>query len=122
MIAAVMMSTSLVLLLVGMVAGLAMGIQQDFVLVPAHTHLNLIGGVLLFLFGLYYRVTPAAAADRLARWQAGLHIFGAIFFPLGIALVLLNGHHLVALPIAGTFAVLAAIVLFLIIVLRHRGA
>lgn len=122
MIAIVMMSISLFLLLVGMVAGLAMGIQQDFVLVPAHTHLNLIGGVLMFIFGLYYHVTPAAAADRLARWQAGLHIAGAILFPLGIALVLTNGHHLVALPIAGTFAVLAAIVLFLVIVLRHRHA
>ncbi|HEX9586867.1 MAG TPA: hypothetical protein VGA15_03890 [Bradyrhizobium sp.] len=37
--------------LVGMLAGIAMGIQQNFALGPAHAHLNLVGGVLLFLFG-----------------------------------------------------------------------
>lgn len=122
MIGIVMMGTSLVLLLLGMVFGLEMGIRQDFLLVPAHTHLNLIGGVLMFMFGLYYRVTPAGASDRLARWQAGLHIVGAILFPFGIAMVLLNGHGLIALPITGTLAVLAAVLLFMIIVLRHRHA
>ena len=45
---------------VGMLAGIAMGIEQNFTLAPAHAHLNLVGGVLLFLFGLYYRLIPAA--------------------------------------------------------------
>ena len=60
MIGSLMMCLSVVVLLVGMLAGIAMGIQQNFVLTPAHAHLNLIGGVLLFLFGLYYRLIPAA--------------------------------------------------------------
>ena len=51
MIGSLMMCLSAVVLLVGMLAGIAMGIQQNFMLAPAHAHLNLIGGVLLFLFG-----------------------------------------------------------------------
>ena len=60
MIGSLMMCVSVVVLLVGMLAGIAMGILQNFMLAPAHAHLNLIGGVLLFLFGLYYRLIPAA--------------------------------------------------------------
>jgi hypothetical protein len=55
MIASLMMCLSAVVLPVGMLAGIAMGIQQNFALGPAHAHLNLIGGVLLFLFGPYYK-------------------------------------------------------------------
>ena len=51
MIGSLMMCLSAVVLLVGMLAGITMGIQQNFMLAPAHAHLNLIGGVLLFLFG-----------------------------------------------------------------------
>ena len=36
MIGSLMMCTSVVILLVGMLAGIAMGIQQNFVLAPAH--------------------------------------------------------------------------------------
>jgi hypothetical protein len=53
MIGSLMMCVSVVVLLLGMLAGIAMGITQNFMLAPAHAHLNLVGGVLLFLFGLY---------------------------------------------------------------------
>ena len=68
MIGSLMMRVSVVVLLIGMLAGIAMGVKQDFALAPAHAHLNLVGGVLLFLFGLYYRLVPAAAENRLAKW------------------------------------------------------
>lgn len=58
-----------VVLLFGMLAGIAMGIAQDFALTPAHAHLNLVGGVLLFPFGLYYRLVPAAGSALLAKVQ-----------------------------------------------------
>lgn len=58
-----------------------MGIQQDFTLAPAHAHLNLPGGVLLFLFGLDYRLVPAAGISPLAKVQGWLYITGAILFP-----------------------------------------
>jgi hypothetical protein len=118
MIGSLMMCTSAVILLVGMLAGIAMGIEQNFVLAPAHAHLNLIGGVLLFLFGLYYRLVPAAGTSTLAKVQGWLHMTGAIVFPIGVAVVLLKGPSFEAAPIAGSLIVVAAMALFAVIVFR----
>ena len=122
MIPSLMMCTSAVLLVVGMVAGIVMGIQHDFQLGPAHAHLNLIGGVLLFLFGLYYRVVPKAAAMTLAKVQGWLHIAGSIVFPLGIGLAVTGKQSLEVVVVVGSFMVLAAMILFLIIVARTAKA
>jgi hypothetical protein len=118
MIGSLMMCLSVVVLLVGMLAGIAMGIAQNFVLAPAHAHLNLIGGVLLFLFGLYYRLVPAAGTTTLAKVQGWLHMVGAILFPAGVAAVLLKGPSVEAAPIAGSLLVVAAMALFAVIVFR----
>ncbi|WGR92260.1 hypothetical protein MTX20_29775 [Bradyrhizobium sp. ISRA435] len=99
-----------------------MGIQQDFTLAPAHAHLNLVGGVLLFLFGLYYRVFPAAGATLLAKLQGWLHIVGAILFPAGIALVVLRGHAFLAAPVVGSLLVTLAMALFAVVVFRTSRA
>jgi hypothetical protein len=122
MIGSLMMCLSVVVLLVGMLAGIAMGIQQNFVLAPAHAHLNLIGGVLLFLFGLYYRLVPAAGTTMLAKVQGWLHMIGAILFPAGVAIVLTKGPSFEAAPIAGSLVVVAAMALFAVIVFRSARA
>lgn len=118
MIGSLMMCMSVVILLIGMVAGIAMGIQQNFVLAPAHAHLNLVGGVLLFLFGLYYKLVPAAGTTTLAKIQGWLHMIGAILFPFGIAIVLVKGNSFEAAPIIGSLLVVAAMTLFTVIVFR----
>jgi hypothetical protein len=118
MIGSLMMCVSVVILLIGMLAGVAMGMQEDFALQPAHAHLNLVGGVLLFLFGLYYRLIPAAGAGRLAKIQGWLHIVGGILFPVGVAIVILKGPSLIVLPIVGSLIVVAATALFALIVFR----
>jgi hypothetical protein len=122
MIGSLMMCMSVVVLLVGMLAGIAMGVEQNFALAPAHAHLNLIGGVLLFLFGLYYRLIPAAGATTLAKVQGWLHMIGAIVFPAGVAVVLLKGPSFEAAPIAGSLIVVAAMALFVAIVFRTSRA
>jgi hypothetical protein len=122
MIGSLMMCVSVVVLLVGMLGGIVMGIEQDFALAPAHTHLNLIGGVMLFLFGLYYRLVPAAGTSRLAKVQGWLHIVGAIVFPAGVAVVILKGASFVAAPIVGSLIVTAAMALFAVIVFRTSRA
>ena len=118
MIGSLMMRVSVVILLIGMLAGIDMGIRQDFALGPAHAHLNLVGGVLLFLFGLYYRLVPAAGASRLAKIQGWLHIVGGLAFPIGVAIVILKGDSFVALPIVGSLIVVAAMALFAVIVFQ----
>jgi hypothetical protein len=122
MIGSLMMCVSVVVLVAGMLAGIAMGISQDFTLAPAHAHLNLIGGVLLFLFGLYYRVIPQAGSSALAKMQGWLHIAGAILFPAGVVVVLTKGPAFEAAPIAGALTVVAAMTLFAVIVFRTSRA
>jgi hypothetical protein len=122
MIGSLMMCVSVVILLVGMLAGIAMGVQQDFKLAPAHAHLNLVGGVLLFLFGLYYRLVPAAGKSMLAKVQGWLHIAGAILFPAGVAIVILKGTSFIAAPVVGSLIAVAAVALFAVIVLRTSHA
>jgi hypothetical protein len=121
-IGSLMMCIGVVVLLVGMLAGVAMGIEQDFALAPAHAHLNLVGGVLLFLFGLYYRLVPAAGNSTLAQVQGWLHIAGAILFPAGVAVVILKGPLFVAAPVVGSLIAVAAMALFAVIVFRTSRA
>ena len=73
---------SVVVLSLGMVLGIVMGIREDFTLQPAHAHLNLVGGVLFFLFALHYRLVPAAGSSALAKAQGSLHIIGGILMLL----------------------------------------
>jgi hypothetical protein len=122
MIGSVMMCVGAVILLLGMLAGIDMGIREDFALAPAHAHLNLVGGVLLFLFGLFYRLVPAAGTTTLAKIQGSLHIVGAIVFPAGVALVILKGAAFIAAPIVGSLIVTAAMALFAVIVFRSARA
>lgn len=122
MIGPLMMCVSAMILVAGMIAGIFMGIKQDFALGPAHAHLNLIGGVLLFLFGLYYRLVPAAGTSTLAKVQGWLHMISAIVFPAGVAIVILKGEALVAIPILGSLIMLVAMALFAVIVFRTAHA
>jgi hypothetical protein len=120
MISSLLLRISTLILLCGLVFGIIMGIRQDFSLAAAHAHLNLVGFVLMFLVGLYYRVVPAAGAGGLAKIQAGLHITGAIVFPLGVAQATLGESPVLA--IIGSLIVLAAMALFAWIVFRTAAA
>jgi hypothetical protein len=120
MISTLMLRVATVLLLCGLVFGIVMGMRQDFSLAPAHAHLNLIGFVLMFLVGLYYRIVPAAGAGALAKIQAALHITGAIVLPIGIVLAFTGGTEIVV--IVGSFIVLAAMALFSWIVFQTSAA
>lgn len=118
MVDSLMMRAGTMFLVVGMLWGIEMGIRQDFSMAPAHAHFVLIGGVLLFVFGLYYRMVPLARDSALAKWQGLLHFIGAFLFPVGVAVVIRNGEALVVVPIVGSLIVLTAMVLFAVIVFR----
>lgn len=114
-----LLRVSVVLGLAGIAMGIVMGIKQDFSLVPAHTHLNLLGFVTLFLSGLYYRVVPEAGASTIAKVQAAIAVVGAIVFPIGIASVILGGHDkFEPFVVAGALIVFVGMALFAFIVFR----
>ncbi len=54
-------------LIVGVALGIAMGATQNFVLMPVHAHINLLGWTTLALAGLIYTVFPLAGSSRLAK-------------------------------------------------------
>ena len=51
--------TGIVFLLIGMGLGAYMGGTHDFTQMPTHAHINLVGGVWLFLAGLFYNAHPS---------------------------------------------------------------
>lgn len=79
---------------------------------PAHAHLNLLGWVSLFLFGIYYRLHPALDAGRNAMVQVAVWIIGTVILTIGIGLI--HTGHPGADPIAaiGSIVVLAGMLLF----------
>src|SRR5437899_12291320 len=73
--------------LAGMIWGISMAIAQDHSAMPAHAHLNLLGWVSLFLFGIYYRLHPSLEGTKIASVQVGVWIIGTIILVIGVGLV-----------------------------------
>jgi peptidoglycan/LPS O-acetylase OafA/YrhL len=119
MLASNLLRVSVVIILVGMAMGMAMGIAQDFRLMAAHAHLNLLGFVSLFLAGLYYQAVPEAAGSKLAVWQASIAVLGALVFPIGICIVLLYGPSYEIYPIGGSIVAFIGMLLFAVVVFRY---
>jgi hypothetical protein len=65
--------TGLAFLLVGMGLGLKMSMTQNFALHGLHAHLNLLGFVLMTLFGLCYRNWPKLQEGVLGTVHYFLH-------------------------------------------------
>ena len=65
-------------LLVGISFGIYMGAPQEFGFAPLHAHINLLGFVLMTLFGILYALFPAMAGTVLAKAHFWLHQAGAL--------------------------------------------
>lgn len=117
-VSSLLLRVSVVLLLLGLALGISMGIRQDFALMPVHAHLNLVGFVLMFGVGLYYRMVPEAGEGMLAKTQGALHVVGAILLPAGLAAMLTWGPRFEPFVIVGSIITFAAMLLFGIIVFR----
>ncbi|HUK06728.1 MAG TPA: hypothetical protein VLX09_02570 [Stellaceae bacterium] len=104
--------SAVVFVVAGMIWGIIMGISQDFSASPAHAHLNLLGWVSLFLFGIYYRLHPSLEGAKTAIVQIFMWIVGTIILAVGIGLA--STGHAVGDPVAavGSLIVLFAVLLF----------
>jgi hypothetical protein len=104
----------------GMIWGIAMGISEDHSTFPAHAHLNLLGWVSLFLFGIYYHLHPSLDRNRLASVQVWVWIAGTIVLSIGVAL--LHSGRTVGDPIAAvsSLVILADMLLFGWLVYRRE--
>ena len=71
----------------GMAMGIGMAMTQNHAMMPAHAHLNLLGWVSLFLFGIYYERRPALDTSRLAMIQVGLWSLGTVVLTVAVAAI-----------------------------------
>jgi hypothetical protein len=112
--------SSPVYLLVGMVFGIWMSATHDHTLAPAHAHLNLIGGVLMAIFGAFYMLVPSAANGIIAKLQvAAAHLSVWFMFPVVMMAILGKGDTLAKI---GSVLAVITIVLFIVQVARAPSA
>lgn len=100
-------------LLVGMGLGIYMGGVQQFELAPVHAHINLLGFVLMTLFGIVYRVIPGLAGTMLATVHFWLFQIGALL--MLVLLFAMLSHMAPEATVGPIMAVFEVIVLLSIV-------
>jgi hypothetical protein len=113
---------AVLMVIAGMIWGIVMGISQDHSTLPAHAHLNLLGWVSLFLFGIYYHLHPTVDLNPLATRQIWVWIGATIILTIGVGLV--HSGHAIGDPVAAvaSLVVLADTLLFGWLVFRSEPA
>jgi hypothetical protein len=111
---------AVVFALVGICLGAWMGGSGDHGLMGVHAHINLLGWVSMFLYGLFYRVAPEAGRGLLPTIHFWVAVAGFLIFMPSLAVVLVGVASLA--PVAGIglmvgpLLVLIGMILFAIIV------
>ncbi len=109
----------------GVSLGYWMGMSHDFTVSPVHAHINLLGWVSMFLYGLFYRAFPDAAQGWLPRAHLALAIIGLPVMMVGLTIQLLTVAALMPivpiLMIVGPTMVVLGMFAFAVIVFRATG-
>ena len=115
--------TAIPFALAGMGLGIWMGITgpEVFNYASVHAHINLVGWVTLFLYGLWYRGVSKTALGGLAEVHYWCALVGAILLVLGIVGAVVPQPTLNLVVIPGSLLTLLAMLIFLVIVVRNRG-
>lgn len=112
-------ATAAVFALIGMAWGIHMSATTDHTLAPAHGHLNLLGFVMMSVFGTYYALVPRAAASGLAKIHYAMSLLTVVTMAPGIVLAI-NGTDEILAKLSSVLAILTMLV-FLVTVLRNRA-
>ena len=111
---------AVVFILIGVGLGYYMGATQNFAAAPVHAHINLLGWVSMFLYGLFYRANPDAAGGWLPKVHFWVALVGFLIFMPALAIEVLQIPS--ALPLAhiglivGPTVVVLGMILFAVIV------
>ncbi|MBU6471454.1 MAG: hypothetical protein KGL29_08535 [Alphaproteobacteria bacterium] len=106
--------------LVGMFWGMHMGESNDFQMMPAHAHLNLVGWVTMSLYGTFYALTAQTMSNRLAWTNFALSALGVLtMVPSLAALLATNNSAVLPSLIAGEALTVLGLLTFLISVWRE---
>jgi hypothetical protein len=106
--------------LIGIAMGIGMAASQNHGIMPAHAHLNLLGWVSLFLFGIYYERRPALDTSLLALVQVVLWSAGTVILTIAVAAIHLGYTAADPITAIASLVVLAAMLLFAYFVFRRH--
>lgn len=106
----------------GMTWGIVMAISDDHSAMPAHAHLNLLGWVSLFLFGIFYHLHPAIDRSRMATIQVWIWIAGTVVLTIGVGLVHTGHSSGDQIAAIGSILVLVDMLLFGWLVYRRDAS
>lgn len=116
---------SVLFVVLGVSLGYYMGATHDFTVSPVHAHINLLGWVSMFLYGLFYRAFPEAARGWLPKAHLTLAAVGLPVMMIGLTIAVLQIKSLLAvsqiLLIAGPTLVVLGMVVWAVIVFRATG-
>jgi uncharacterized membrane protein len=116
---------SVLFVVLGVSLGYWMGATHNFIVSPVHAHINLLGWVSMFLYGLFYRVFPEAALGWLPKVHLGLAVVGLPVMMVGLTIQLLAMASLMPvvpiLMIVGPTMVVLGMFAFAVIVFRATG-
>lgn len=104
-------------LLVGICGGIFMSASHDHSLMPAHAHWLLLGWVSMFLYGVFYKLYPAAKG-KLATAQFWLANIGALVMCIAVGFIVTDHPQAEPGAAIGSLFVLAGVILFAINVFR----
>jgi hypothetical protein len=119
-VSAAFFGLGVVCLLMGMMWGMHMGESEDFTMMPAHAHLNLLGWVTMAIYGTFYAFTHAGLKPKLAWTNFILAAIGVAAMIPSLALYL-PAHDAKYIPgiIVGEIATVLSLLVFMISVFRE---
>ena len=107
-------------LVLGMILGIVMGASENFLFMPVHAHINLVGFACHSLFGMAYRQWPTMKTSRLALYQFWIFVIATPITLIGLTFTLTGGP---ALPtIIGSLGLLIGAALFCVLIWQTRLA
>ena len=112
--------TSMIFLVAGLALGMFMGSHEDFTQVPVHAHLNLVGGVWMFLAGLFYSAHPQVSRKAMAA-HYGLAVVGMPLFAVGLWGAAIQAKWFLPFVISGSVLSTLALVIFAVLVFIATG-
>lgn len=110
--------SAVIFAVMGVLMGIAMAALHNHAQMPAHAHLNLLGWISLFLFGIFYKLHPASDTGLFAKVQVMLWIVGTLVLVTGVALIYAGSPSGEALASFGSVLVLIALVMFAVVVFK----
>lgn len=104
---------AVIYVVIGVIFGFVIGINEKMAFVNVHAHLNLLGWATLALAGIIYALFPAAGNNKLAVTHFWLQNIGLPVFMAGL-FVVDSGNTSAGIPptAIGSLVVILAIVVF----------